>query len=72
MCAGAIVLARPDAVVWGVDDLRCGGQTVFGVMSHPGVNHRPHLVTGVERAAALKMLAGFFEAKRRAVRGGAR
>lgn len=71
MCAGAIVLARPDTVVWGVDDPRCGGQTVFGVMSHPGVNHRPRLVTGVERAAALRVLTGFFGVRRRGSARGA-
>lgn len=64
MCAGAIVLARPDAVVWGASDKKRGGETVFGILSHPGVNHRPAVTAGVREAEAKALLQDFFRARR--------
>ena len=64
MCAGGIVLARLDAVVWGVSDPKRGGGTTFGIFDHPGVNHHPAIVTGVCEAEAKAVLQGFFRAKR--------
>ena len=60
MCAGAIVLARLDAVVWGVSDSRRGGGSVFGIFGHPGVNHHPSVRCGVMEAEAKSLLVGFF------------
>ena len=64
MCAGGIVLARLDAVVWGVGDPKRGGGTTFGIFEHPGINHHPAIVTGVCEAEAKAVLQGFFRAKR--------
>ena len=64
MCAGAIVLARLDAVVWGVGDPKRGGGTTFGIFSHPGVNHHPEIVTGVCEAESKAMLQEFFRERR--------
>lgn len=64
MCAGAISLARPDAVVWGVSDPKRGGGTVFGIFSHPGMNHRPETVAGVLEEEAVSLLKEFFAARR--------
>ena len=64
MCAGGIVLARLDAVVWGVSDPKRGGGTTFGIFDHPGINHHPAIVTGVCEAEAKAVLQGFFRAKR--------
>jgi tRNA(adenine34) deaminase len=64
MCAGGIVLARLDAVVWGASDAKRGGGTVFGIFDHPGVNHHPAVVTGVCEAEAKALLQGFFRARR--------
>ena len=64
MCAGGIVLARPDAVVWGVSDPKRGGGTVFGIFSHPGVNHHPEVVAGVMEEEALSILQRFFRNRR--------
>ena len=70
MCAGGIVLARVDAVVWGVSDAKRGGGTVFGIFSHPGVNHHPAVVSGVCEAEAKALLQGFFRDRRRLGSGG--
>jgi tRNA(adenine34) deaminase len=41
MCAGAIVLARIPLVVWGLSDPKRGGHSVFSILNHEGLNHRP-------------------------------
>ena len=64
MCAGAIVLARVDAVVWGVSDPKRGGGTVFGIFGHSGVNHHPEVVSGVLEGEAKSVLQRFFQARR--------
>lgn len=64
MCAGGIVLARLDAVVWGVSDPKRGGGTTFGIFDHPGINHHPAIVTGVLEAESKAVLQEFFQARR--------
>ena len=67
MCAGAIVLARLDAVVWGVSDPKRGGGTTFGIFEHPGINHHPAVVTGVCEAESKAILQDFFRERRKMV-----
>ena len=64
MCAGGIVLARLDAVVWGVSDPKRGGGTEFGIFSHPGINHHPQVVAGVMSGECRAVLQSFFRARR--------
>ena len=64
MCAGGIVLARLDAVVWGVSDPKRGGGTTFGIFNHPGINHHPEIVTGVLESESKSILQSFFRARR--------
>lgn len=64
MCAGGIVLARLDTVVWGVSDPKRGGGTEFGIFSHPGMNHHPRVVTGVLETESKSVLQSFFRARR--------
>ena len=64
MCAGAIVLARLDAVVWGASDAKRGGMTTFGIFSHPGVNHHPETMAGVCEAESRALLQDFFRRRR--------
>lgn len=64
MCAGAIVLARPAAVVWGVSDPKRGGGSVFGIFSHPGINHHPEITQGVLEPESKSILQTFFKARR--------
>jgi len=64
MCAGGIVLARLDAVVWGVSDPKRGGGTTFGIFNHPGINHHPEIVTGVCEAESKAILQDFFRTRR--------
>ncbi len=64
MCAGAIVLARVPLVVWGLSDPKRGGHSVFSILNHPGLNHRPELLTGVEEDSCRTVLQDFFRARR--------
>jgi tRNA(adenine34) deaminase len=64
MCAGAIILARVKAVVWGVSDPKRGGGTEFGIFSHPGINHHPQVVAGVLEEPCMAVLKDFFRRRR--------
>lgn len=64
MCAGAIVLARVSKVVWGLSDPKRGGHSVFSILNHPGLNHRPEIVSGVMESECRHILQSFFQARR--------
>jgi tRNA(adenine34) deaminase len=68
MCAGAIVLARMDRVVFGAWDEKAGmGGSVGDLLRHPRLNHRPQVAAGVMVEECRAMLRGFFEARRSAL-----
>ncbi len=65
MCAGAIVLARIPLVVFGVADPKRGGAvSVFNILNHPQLNHRPEIVQGILEVPCRHLLQEFFKAKR--------
>jgi len=65
MCAGAIVLARFERLVFGAADARRGGAvSAFGILSDPRLNHHPEVAGGVEEAAARSLLQEFFRMRR--------
>ena len=64
MCAGAIVLARVETVIWGISDPKRGGGTTFGIFDHPGINHHPAIVTGVLENESKFLLQEFFRTRR--------
>ena len=69
MCAGALVLARVDRVVFGAWDDKAGmAGSVGDVLRHPRLNHRPAVRGGVLEDECGAMLRAFFTA-RRAPRG---
>jgi len=66
MCAGAIVLARIPLVVFGVPDPQRGGAvSVFNILNHPQLNHRPEIVQGILKAPCAALLQDFFREKRK-------
>lgn len=65
MCSGAIVAARIPEVVWGVDDPKRGGSSVFSILDHPNLNHRPLLRSGLMIDECREIIQGFFNRKRR-------
>jgi tRNA(adenine34) deaminase len=65
MCAGAIVLARLDRVVFGAFDDKAGmAGSVGDLLRHPRLNHRPQVVAGVDSAACGEVLQAFFSTRR--------
>jgi tRNA(adenine34) deaminase len=65
MCAGAIVQARVDRVVYGADDLKGGAfRSCFAVLGSPLVNYRVEVVPGVLAEECGALLQAFFAARR--------
>ena len=65
MCAGAIVLARIDRVVYGAADPKAGAcGTVLNVLEEPALNHRPELDGGILGEECSALLTEFFTALR--------
>jgi len=71
MCAGAIVLARIDRVVFGAWDAKAGmAGSIADLLRHPRLNHRPQVLAGVRGDESAALLTKFFESRRSAaVRG---
>jgi tRNA(adenine34) deaminase len=65
MCAGAIVLARLERVVFGAWDEKAGmAGSVTDLLRHPRLNHRPEVLAGICAAESSELLSGFFRARR--------
>lgn len=65
MCAGAIVQARIERVVYGADDPRTGAaRSVFRILDHPTLNHRCAVLAGVLADECGEMLRQFFRSRR--------
>ncbi len=64
MCAGAIVLARVPLVIWGLSDPKRGGHSVFSILNHPGLNHRPDVHPGLLETECRAILQDFFKERR--------
>ncbi len=65
MCAGAMVLARIERLVYGADDPKGGAvRTFFGVLEHPGLNHRVEVCGGILASESAALLQAFFAARR--------
>ncbi len=64
-CAGAIVLAKVGTVVFGAWDNRAGmAGSVYDLLRHPRLNHRPDVVGGVLAEECGELLKEFFRARR--------
>ena len=65
MCAGAVVLARLDRVVFGAWDDKAGmAGSVGDILRHPRLNHRPEVRGGVLADECGALLREFFSARR--------
>ncbi len=64
MCAGAVINARLDRVVFGAYDSRAGSfGSLIDLSSYP-YNHRPNLMGGVLEEEAKALLVAFFKERR--------
>ena len=65
MCAGAIVLARLDRVVFGAFDDKAGmAGSVGDLLRHPKLNHRPQVQAGMMAEETGALLSEFFRSRR--------
>jgi tRNA(adenine34) deaminase len=65
MCAGAIVLARLDRVIFGAWDDKAGMVgSVADLLRHPRLNHRPEVMSGVREDECGALVREFFRARR--------
>jgi tRNA(adenine34) deaminase len=65
MCAGALVAARVDRIVFGASDPRAGAcGTLYNLCADPRLNHELHVRGGVGAAACGDLLSSFFAEKR--------
>lgn len=65
MCAGALVNARVDRLVYGVPDPKAGAvDTLFHLLRDPRLNHRVQVRSGVLGAECGELLRAFFRTRR--------
>jgi tRNA(adenine34) deaminase len=65
MCAGAVVLARIDRLVFGAGDPKAGFAGSLGdLVRDPRLNHRVEVASGVLAEEAGDILRGFFASRR--------
>jgi tRNA(adenine34) deaminase len=65
MCAGAMIQARIDRLVYGCDDPKGGAvRSCLEVLSHPKLNHRVEVIPGVLADECSAAIQAFFAARR--------
>ena len=65
MCAGAIVLARLERVVYGATDPKAGAvDTLYRLCGDSRLNHRAEVIGGIEAERCGRLLTDFFRAQR--------
>lgn len=65
MCAGALVAARIERLVFGARDLRFGGvRSKFRVADSELLNHRVEIIEGVMGAECAELMQRFFSLRR--------
>ena len=70
MCAGAIVLARLPALVFGAYDPKAGAcSSLFNLTNDSRLNHRVHTAGGVLESKSKTLMKDFFEKVRRNGKG---
>lgn len=66
MCAGAMVHARIQRLVYGADDPKAGAvRSVMQIVNHPALNHSMEVVGGVLGERCAQLLKEFFQALRK-------
>ena len=65
MCAGAMIQARIERLVYGCDDPKGGAaSSCFTLFDHPALNHRVEVTAGVLAQECAGVLQSFFAARR--------
>lgn len=65
MCTGALVLARISTIVFGAYDPKAGAcGTLYNIAQDPRLNHRIHLIGGVQDDRCGAIIKEFFSSRR--------
>lgn len=65
MCAGAMIHARLDRLVYGASDPKAGAAgSVLQVLNHPALNHKMEVTQGVLADRCSKIIQEFFKTRR--------
>jgi tRNA(adenine34) deaminase len=65
MCAGALVLARIDRLVYGCDDPKTGAcKSLYNIVQDERLNHKLEVKSGVLEEQCREQLQGFFARRR--------
>jgi tRNA(adenine34) deaminase len=65
MCAGAMIHARIDRLVFAAPDPKAGAcGTVLEVLNHPRLNHQMQVEQGIGTEESAELLRGFFRERR--------
>ena len=65
MCAGALVLARVDRLVYGCDDPKAGAcKSLYNIVQDERLNHRLEVTSGVLQEQCRQQLQEFFSQRR--------
>jgi tRNA(adenine34) deaminase len=65
MCAGAMIQARIERLIYGADDPKGGAaKSCFSILDHPQLNHRVEVMSGICSEEAAALLKDFFAARR--------
>ncbi len=65
MCAGALVLARMDRLVYGCDDPKTGAcKSLYNIVQDERLNHRLEVTSGVLAVECSNLLQDFFQRRR--------
>jgi tRNA(adenine34) deaminase len=65
MCAGALVLARMDRLVYGCDDPKTGAvRSLYNIVQDERLNHRLEVTSGVLAEECSEILQTFFQRRR--------
>jgi tRNA(adenine34) deaminase len=65
MCAGALVLARLDRLVFGCDDPKSGAcGSLYNIVEDERLNHRLQVTAGVLTGRCSEQLQSFFKKRR--------
>ena len=70
MCAGALIHARVDRLVYGAPEPKSGAVcSAMQMLDHPALNHRIEIISGVLENQCRALIQNFFGEKRRTVKG---
>jgi tRNA(adenine34) deaminase len=65
MCAGAMIHARLDRLVFAAPDPKAGAcGSVLAVLNHPQLNHQMEVAQGIAAEESAELLRGFFRDRR--------